>query len=251
MRASWQRFSTCVARVSHAVITAAGFGRAASHSFSAARSSRDPAAPGERNTTGSALRSLSSSVKPLSRESLQYWRDVVGTNPYARCAPKDTRYLAPMRPIWSSSLRVKAIPFRRVERTGPGSPMNDTGIFESRTSAAVSSGPGSLAMMPSSPTALSARNASGVNSLGIWKSRVCQLGCIRVKWNTPERMSRPADPDILRTIATLLMRFIAEKNTIILARKSTKDATPHYGPLTVCALILYTSHRSEQICSAR
>ena len=75
----------------------------------------------------------------------------------------------------------------------------------------------------------SARNASGVNSLGIWKSRVCQFGCIRVKWNTPERMSRPADPDILRTIATLLMRFIAEKNTITLARKSTKDATPHYG----------------------
>ena len=167
--------------VSQAVITAAGLGGLISQSFSAARSSRDPAIPGERNMTGSAPRDLIVSVNPLWRKSLQYWREVVGTNPYARCAPSDARNLAPTRPICSSSLRVKAIPCCRVERIGPGSPMNETGIFESRTRAAVSSGPGSLATMPSSPTAHSARNASGVNSAGIWNRRVCQLGCIRVK----------------------------------------------------------------------
>ncbi len=89
--------------------------------------------------------------------------------------------MAPMRPIISSSFRVKAMWSFRSERIGPGSPMKETGMPDSRTSRAVSSGPGSLAIMPSSPTAISALNASGVNSSGIWKSRVRQFAFERVK----------------------------------------------------------------------
>ena len=45
--------------------------------------------------------------------------------------------------------------------------MKDTGTLEAHTCRAVSSGPGSLAMMPSMPLDISIWKFSGVNSSGI------------------------------------------------------------------------------------